>query len=304
MTEGDSQPGPISTAPSRRVASPAAWQPITTGGVAAFARASFGRLFLLQLAVAIFAAATVVWFFKTAWSPVVQKAISVLPDHGVVRDQELQLPSGIIQATENRYFGLILDPQRARRESPVADVQVFFHQDSFEVCSLLGCLTRPYPRGWTIQFNRLELVPRWGAWEPILLGLTALAVIALLFVSWTLLASAYCLLPFLLAYFKDREINFGISWRLSGAALMPGAILLITSLLLYGLGLLDLVRLGVFFALHFFVPWFYLMAAPLKLPPAKQGPETLPNPFGLPPPDELAEPEEPPSDSKSKNPFQ
>ena len=52
------------------------WQPITFGGVASFARASFGRLFIVQFIVALLVAGSVSCFLAAAWFPVAQKAIA------------------------------------------------------------------------------------------------------------------------------------------------------------------------------------------------------------------------------------
>ncbi len=61
---------------------PVAWQPLTPRGVAAFARASGGRLLLVQLLLASLAAAVVVWFLQEAWFPVIHQAIGQLPGQG------------------------------------------------------------------------------------------------------------------------------------------------------------------------------------------------------------------------------
>ena len=48
-----------------------AWEPLTPRGVAAFARASWGRLWLAQLIVALLAGAVTTWFLYEEWLPVV-----------------------------------------------------------------------------------------------------------------------------------------------------------------------------------------------------------------------------------------
>jgi uncharacterized membrane protein YgdD (TMEM256/DUF423 family) len=55
------------------------------------------------------------------------------------------------------------------------------------------------------------------------------------------------------------------SWRLAGAALMPGALLLSASLVAYGLSLCDLVQLCFAFGMHFVIGWVYLFVSPLFL---------------------------------------
>ena len=66
-----------------------AWQPLTARGVAAFARASLGRLLLVQLIVALLAAGTVVWFLQGCWFPTIGEAIRALPAQGELRAGKL-----------------------------------------------------------------------------------------------------------------------------------------------------------------------------------------------------------------------
>ena len=53
---------------------------------------------------------------------------------------------------------------------------------------------------------------------------------------------------------------------MSGAALMPGALLMAAGILLYDFGFLDLVSLGFVFAAHFALGWIYLFLSQLFLP--------------------------------------
>src|SRR5438034_10882857 len=62
-----------------------AWQPLTGRGVAAFAGASVGRLLLVQVIVALMAAAAVVWCLRATWIPTITEAIGQLPLEGQIR---------------------------------------------------------------------------------------------------------------------------------------------------------------------------------------------------------------------------
>ena len=174
-----------------------------------------------------------------------------------------------------------LENQRAA--SSIADVSVEFHQANFQICALLGCLVFNYPKNWQIEFNRPELEPRWGAWEPNILWLAALAVIVLLLVSWALLATLYFGCARVVAFYANRALTTGAGWRLAGAALMPGALMLALGIVGYGLGVVDLLRLGVLFALHFIVGWIYLIVSPLFLPRLSVVVPLSVNPFSAPP---------------------
>jgi hypothetical protein len=85
-------------------------------------------------------------------------------------------------------------------------------------------------------------------------------------VIWACLATVYALPAWLVGFFADRDLTLRGSWRLAGAALMPGALFLSAAIGLYGWGALDLVRLAVAAAVHLVMGWIYLFVSPLCLP--------------------------------------
>ncbi len=286
MANDDPTPAqPPGTAVGASLSPPVAWQPFTPRGVAAFARASLGRLLVVELFFASLGAGAMVWFLATVWFPTVRQAIHQLPEQGTIRNQKLDSPVTFAATlAETRPFLIfVLDLEKQRNASQTSDVLVEFHRNNFQVCSIFGCLVFDYPKGWSVDFNRQSLSPRWEAWEPIFLGLAALLVAILLFLSWASLATIYCWLVRLLGFFKDRDLNWRRSWRLASAALMPGAVLLSGGIFCYGFGIVDLIRLLVLFVLHLLLGWVYLAISPLFVPrlPAIAPPGV--NPFAPPP---------------------
>ncbi len=265
---------------------PFAWQPLTPRGVAAFTYAPLTRLTVVALIVALIAAAAVVGFLRSAWVPVIRQAIRQLPDQGEIRQQQLRLSPPLPELlAENRHLSLVVDLRGQSREGLDADLQVRFRQESLEVCSLLGCLGYSYPKDWTVQFNRPELQPWWDARQTFILAWVGITVVVVLLAVWSLLATLYCPVTWLVAYFRDRDTDWAGSWKLSGAALMPGALLLALGIFLYGAGALDLIRLSVIAALHLIVGWVYVVLSPsglLRLPETSSAPV---NPFTAPPED-------------------
>jgi len=259
---------------------PVAWQPLTPRGVAAFARAPLGRLLVVQLIVALLAAATIVWFLHEAWFPTIGEAINQLPAQGEIRFGRLDWhgPSPASLA-EGRFLAFTVDLQHAGQARSPAQIQVEFGQADFKVFSLLGFVPGAYPRGWIVPFNRPELVPWWGAWSPAILGIVAGLVIAGLMLAWALLATVYALPVWLLAFFANRDLSLRGSWRLAGAALMPGALLLTVAIFCYGSGAFDLIRLAAAGAAHLVLGWAYLIAAPLRSPPLPEAAAVKVNPF-------------------------
>src|SRR5207248_2397374 len=107
-----------------------------------------------------------------------------------------------------------------------AHVQIEFGRSNFKIFSLFGFWKFPYPTAWRLAFNRVGAVPWWGAWSPPILAIVAGGVVLGLLSSWVALATLYFLPAWLLGFFANRFVTLQRSWRLAGAALMPGALFL------------------------------------------------------------------------------
>jgi len=107
--------------------------------------------------------------------------------------------------------------------------------------------------------SREELQPLWGAWLPSLLAGVMGTVLLGLFVSWFGLAFAYVMPVWLLGFYLNRRLSMSASWKLSGAALLPGALVMLAGISFYDLGALDLVGLLFVFVAHIVTGWVYLV---------------------------------------------
>ena len=276
-----------------------AWQPLTPRGVAAFATASLGRLLVVQLVVALLSSAAVVWFLHAAWFPIIGEAVSQLPAAGEIRSGTLAW-TGVSPASlaEGQVLALTVDLKHEGRARSPAHIQVEFGEKDCEVFSLLGFVKGPYPPEWVVAFNRDGLVPWWGAWEPALLGITVVLVVSALMLVWATLATVYALPVWLLGFFANRQLTLPGSWRLSGAALLPGALVFSAAIVLYGVGAFGLIELAAAAAAHVLVGWIYLISSPLRLPVHPAVAAAKANPFSAP----VAEPASKPEESKEPEP--
>ena len=262
-----------------------AWQPLTPRGAAAFARAPLWRLLAVQLFFAALSAAAVVWFLDGVWFPVIREAIRQLPPQGEIRSGNLnwhgQSPQLLV---ESRFLTLTVDLDHSRRLRVPAHIQVEFGRNDVRFISLFGYAGREYPgSNKVIAFNRTELEPWWGAWEPPLLWIAAGAVLAGLIACWAALATMYSLPLWLGGYFANRALSWRGSWKLGGAALMPGALLLSAGILLYGSGVLDLVQFIAIGVAHIVLGWIYASWCVGCLPRHTPGVPARGNPFVAPP---------------------
>jgi hypothetical protein len=244
-----------------------AWEPLTPRGVAAFARARLSRLLLVQFVVASFAAAAGVWFLSDGCFPTVRAAIRNLPVAGEIRAGRLDWPVHPPQLlAEGRFLAFMVDPNHSGQIHSSADMQIEFGRESVRIISLLGYTEQEYPRDWIVSINRTDLEPLWGAWEPELLAIAVLALVAGLMLAWAALAAIYLWPVWLISFFANRDLDFHGSWKLAGAALMPGALLLTAAIVLYGFAVLDWVQFCSIFAAHFALGWIYLFLSQLFLP--------------------------------------
>jgi hypothetical protein len=257
------------------------WQPITFGGVASFARASIGRLLIVQFMVALLVGGSVSCFLAVAWFPVVEKAIAGLPEKGTIRRGQLEwtgpTPSLLAEAT---FLSIAVDLGNSQPTGQSADVQVVLHRDGVHIRSLFGFLPIPYPRDWTIALNRVEVEPRWGAWQPfVLVGMGAGVVIGVILI-WLVLATIYSFPLRLLTFYSDRDVSWLGCWRLAGAAQLPGALLMSGGILIYGFNRLSFIGLLFAWLLHVVIGWIYIGIAPARLSRLTGSLRRRDNPFG------------------------
>jgi hypothetical protein len=256
-----------------------AWEPLTPRGVAAFTQARLGRLLLVQFIVAVLAAIAVDCFLACGCFPTISAAIKQLPDQGEIRASRLNWHGeSLALLAEGGFLAFDVDPEHTGQIHSAAQVQIEFGRESVRVFSLLGYREWNYPAGWIMAFNRTDLEPLWDAWKPDLLAIATGAVIVGLMLSWAVLATLYFFPAWLICFFADRDLNFRQCWRLAGAALMPGALLLTAAIAFSALGALDLIRMSFAFGAHFVLGWIYLFISPLFLqrvsPAEKQNPFT------------------------------
>lgn len=286
MSKDESSPSSDTRSPtSEDRPLPAAWQPLTPRGVAAFSRAPLGRLFLVQFIVALLVAGSVIWFLATVWFPATRAAIRQLPETGLIQNQLLTSPRSTTEPlVDNRFLAFVVNVDGTSASSIASDLRVEFRRQNFALCSLLGCLQISYPKDSTVQFNRPELESWLAAWELTIYSATGLAVVVWLFTIWLLLATLYGPAARIYAFFKDRQLTVLGSWKLSSAALLPGALLTAAGIVLYGLGLIDLLQFLFLCALHLMVGWVYLFVSPLRLPRASDAATAPRDPFAKPRP--------------------
>lgn len=257
-----------------------AWQPLTAGGVAAFGSATWRRLFAAQVIFALLASASVMWCLATAWFPIFREAIQNLPDQGSIRGGKLDWATASPQRLAgNRFVSVAVDPEHTGGAVAPAHLQIEIGKSDLKLISFLGFSTWRYPAILRIPLNNPGLEPWWGAWSPAILALAGLSTIAGLLLSWMVLALIYAGPVWLFGFFLNRDLDLRASWRLAGAALLPGCLFLSALIFFYSLRMMDAVRLAAGLLAHIAIGWIYCVAGALARPKIAEVLAAKKNPF-------------------------
>jgi hypothetical protein len=248
--------------------------------VAAFAHASTNRLLLVQSVFAVLTIWIVLWFLWGAWFPVIAEAVDHLPEQGAIKSGRLEWTGDpVVRLAENRFLGFAVDLKHAGAARSPAHIQVEAGEHDLLLVGLLGHYRVPYQRHWIVGLGRQEAVAWWGAWAPIILALAGLATGVFLFVAWATLALLYAPVAWILGFFANRDLNLRASWRLAGAALMPGVLVMVATIFCYGVGWWDVLMLGAGTAAHLLAGWIYIVWSPFRALRLGGVPSLKENPF-------------------------
>jgi len=255
------------------------WQPLTFGGVAAFAGGPFRRLLQVQAVVAVGASLTLVWFLLAAWTPALNEALAQLPESAAIRQGQLQWNDNVGRVLgQTPFLSIAVNPRGSAPPGTTADVQVLLMPDGVRLTSLLGHWNLPYWPAYSMDLSNREMTATWEAWRRMVVAGIFAAGIGVLTLYWWGLALLAGAPVRALAALLRRELTTAGSWRLAVAAMFPGTLLCCAAIIMYGLFRLSLVGLLLALALHWVAIVVYLFFAPWHLPKLNRT-RTATNPF-------------------------
>ncbi len=210
--------------PEQKQAGVMAGQPITFGGVAAFAHVSWRRLFIVQAILAGGAVAAVLVLLFSAWLPAIESAIHNLPENGYILRGELAWPDlEPKQLNESRWLTVIVTPVNKHSFGQSADLRLELHAKEARFYSLLGYTRMEYGDDFSLLLSRPDAVPWWGARRPFFVAGAIVGTFIGLWLTWMLLALLYAPAAKFMAFWFDRDLTWPQAYRLSAAALLtPG----------------------------------------------------------------------------------
>ena len=242
--------------------------PSTFGGVAAVALRPFGCLLFWQIAVATAAAFVVAWSASIAWAKGFHRAALAVPSEGLIEQGRLQWPDRrAVVLHEDGFVSLVIDPEARRDAGLASDVGLSLEGRGIAARSVLGWISIPYPPEFRLRLNRVEATGLVAAWRvPVLIGL-GFAVFFGLILAWWSLTTLYGILLWAFGGPVRRDLSFTEGWRLAGAALLPGAVLMTAAIGLYANRQLGIVGLLLAMPVHIVLGWLYCLGGLAAIPP-------------------------------------
>lgn len=246
---------------------PEAWQPLTFGGVARFARAHIGRIYLIQILFAAISGGVCLWFFATAWTPKVEEAIRQLPDQGTMNQGILEWKGrSPVRLAASAHVSIAVDLDASMPDPEVGDWVFVFNRKEVLASSIFGVFAASYPREWSFPVNRPTADPWWGAHKPFILAGIGAGVAVGLLACWLIMSLFYAPVVRLGAFILDRKLSLSGAWRMAMMALMPGSLWVCGGLILYQMRALEFIGFLAAYILHFVVGWVYVTGALYNLP--------------------------------------
>lgn len=240
--------------------------PTTFAGVAAVAGHRARWLVFWQVLVAATSALVAAWALQGTWGGAVRRAAEALPAPGEIRDGRLYWQGETPAILHHGPFlSLVVDPAGLRGSALTADVTLSLEEQGLGVRSIFGWANLPYPPELQVRLERLELTGVLAAWTGPVLLWSGGAIFVGLFLSWAALATVYGTVLWALAGFLGRTPSYGVAWRLAGASLLPGAVLLAAAIGLYASRQLGFLGLLFAFPLHVAVGWVYCLGGLARL---------------------------------------
>ena len=255
------------------------WLPITFSGVASLALGPKWRFRVVRLILAVASSVVVTWYWQAVVARSIRSSVWHLTSQGAIQGGRLEWtgpPTAVL--CESPHLSILISLNGGEEAGQVTDFQIELGRTAFRFRSMFGKFALPYRPEWRLDLRRETLEPWWGAWEPALLAGVFCASVLGLHLIWMSLGAFYGLGMWLYVLYLDRAAGWGVCWRASQAALVPGALLIDLAIVGYSVAQIDL--LGFLFAagLHFVVGWIYLILAPWHFPRVKPAPRSR-NPF-------------------------
>ncbi|MBR5691523.1 MAG: hypothetical protein IKX46_06175 [Verrucomicrobia bacterium] len=246
-----------------------AFLPFTFGGIAHFGYARKAFLFTVELVIALFCSLSILWFVCDAYFPIVGQAIDSLPEEEVsITNNRLVWDERDGVLAQSSKLAISINAYGGPKQLTDSDLTLELAMRSFKLHCINGYYTEiPYQID-RFPLNRQRVTSWWKAWMgPLIFWIIFISFCSLVFV-WQILSFLYMFGVKIIAWAARRQVEWTGAYMLSGASLMPGALLMTAGIFCYSIGCISLEGLGIIAAAHIGLAWIFLLISSLLLPKA------------------------------------
>lgn len=246
-----------------------AFLPFTFGGIAHFGYARKAFLFTVELVIALLCSLSILWFVCDAYFPIVGQAIDSLPEEEVsITNNRLVWDERDGVLAQSSKLAISINAYGGPKKLTDSDLTLELAMRSFKLHCINGYYTElPYQID-RFPLNRQRVTSWWKAWMgPLIFWIIFISFCSLVFV-WQILSFLYMFGVKIIAWAARRQVEWTGAYMLSGASLMPGALLMTAGIFCYSIGCISLDGLGIVAAAHIGLAWIFLLISSLLLPKA------------------------------------
>jgi len=204
-------------------------------------------------------------------------AVQNFPQKGEIKSGALYWETnGIFVLSGAKFLSISINATDEEDIADSSDIQLIIGKNHFRLRSIFGWLEIKYPLWFRLPLSYKEVFPIWDAYMPAIKVSVFISSIVVLLIVWTIISLIYSLFAKFLIRLFNRIRKPGGAFKISGASLIPAALIMSIAILGYSLRYLDLLSLMIVFGCHFIISLCYLFLSIFHL---EKVPVKTENPF-------------------------
>lgn len=251
--------------------------PLTPKSIATFNNAKFIILLVNWIVFGCICSFFITKAINKAVISSITTAVQNFPQKGEIKSGALYWETnGIFVLSGAKFFSISINATDEEDIADSSDIQIILGKNHFRLRSFFGWLEIKYPLWFRLPLSYKEVFPVWDAYMPAIKVSVFISSIVVLLIVWTIVSLIYSLFAKFLIRLFNRISEPGGAFKISGASLIPAALIMSIAILGYSLRYLDLLSLMIVFGCHFIISLCYLFLSVFHL---EKVPVKAENPF-------------------------
>lgn len=233
--------------------------PLTPKSIATFNNAKFIILLVNWIVFGCICSFFITKAINKAIISSITTAVQNLPQKGEIKSGALYWETNqVFVLSGAKSFSISVNATDEEDIADSSDIQIIIGKNHFRFRSIFGWLEIKYPLWFRLPLSYKEVFPVWDAYMPAIKASVFISSMVVLLIVWTIVSLIYSLFAKFLIRLFNRISKPGGAFKISGASLIPAALVMSIAILGYSLRYLDLLSLLIVFGCHFIISLCYL----------------------------------------------